>query len=111
MDFLCRRAEGRRVVVASDMYELGEFSAELHRKTGERAAELGVDLLIACGENIGNYREGYLLKGGTECIVFPDRDSLASELKKLLKTGDTVLFKASRGVKLEEVFNSLKENL
>lgn len=111
MDFLCRRAEGRKVVVASDMYELGEFSPQLHRKTGERAAELGVDLLIACGEYIDSYRDGYLSSGGAECVVFPDRDSMAAELKKLLKAGDTVLFKASRGVKLEEVFNSLKENL
>ena len=111
MDFLCRKAEGRKVVVASDMYELGEFSAQLHRKTGERAAELGVDLLIACGEYTDSYRDGYLSAGGNECVVFPDRDSMAEALKKLLKAGDTVLFKASRGVKLEEVFNSLKENL
>ncbi|MBO4359687.1 MAG: hypothetical protein J5822_02295, partial [Eubacteriaceae bacterium] len=99
------------VVVASDMYELGEFSSELHRKTGERAAQLGVDLLIACGQYIDSYREGYLAEGGCECIVYPDRDSMGAELKKHLKAGDTVLFKASRGVQLEEVFNSLKESL
>lgn len=111
IDFLCTKAKGRKVVVASDMYELGEYSSQIHFKTGENAAKLGVDLLIACGENAENYKTGYLSCGGKECIIYNSKEELTNNLKKHLRIGDTVLFKASRGVKLEEVFNRIKETI
>ena len=111
MDYLCRIAEGRRLVVAGDMFELGDFSEEIHRKTGENAADLGIDLLLACGSHAESYKKGYLSAGGKECITFADKHELEKALKNYLRIGDTVLFKASRGVKLEEVYNKLKENL
>lgn len=111
MDYMCRIAKGRKVVVAGDMFELGSFSAEIHRKTGENAADFGIDLLLACGNNAENYKKGYISCGGKECVTFADKQKLAAELKNYLRIGDTVLFKASRGVKLEEVYNKLKENL
>jgi len=111
MDYLVNRADGRKVVVAGDMYELGEFSGELHEKTGRKAAALGVDLFVTFGEFSGNYAEGYREGGGRECVIYSGKEELTEGLKNLLKTGDTVLFKASRGVKLEEVFLRLKEHL
>lgn len=111
MDFLCTKAKGRKVVVASDMYELGDYSAQIHCKTGENAATMGIDLFIVCGDNIENYKNGYLNAGGKECVSYSDKEELTDNLKKHLRIGDTVLFKASRGVKLEEVFNKIKETI
>ncbi len=111
IDYLCRIAKGRKVVVAGDMLELGSFSEEIHRQTGENIAKFGVELLLVCGENAESYKKGYLAFGGISCVTFNDKGELAKELKNYLRIGDTVLFKASRGVKLEEVYNKLKENL
>ena len=41
------------------------------------------------------------------CRHFESRDDLAAALKEIVSKGDAVLFKGSRGMKLEEVFNAL----
>ena len=42
-----------------------------------------------------------------EIKSFDDKTELAKALLETLKDGDAVLFKASRGMKLEDVINSL----
>lgn len=42
-----------------------------------------------------------------EIKSFDDKNELAKTLLETLKDGDAVLFKASRGMKLEDVINSL----
>ena len=42
-------AEGRKVAILGDMFELGENEAELHRQTGEYAKNAGIDLVICVG--------------------------------------------------------------
>ena len=45
--------------------------------------------------------------GLTAVFSFTDKAELTKALANELKLGDTVLFKASRGMKLEEIFEDL----
>ena len=41
----------RKIAVLGDMFELGDFSEELHKKVGKEVVKNKIDILIACGEN------------------------------------------------------------
>ncbi len=98
----------RRVCILGDMGELGETAAALHYKTGEHAAEKGIDLLIACGELSASTAEGAKNSGCKNVLHFKDKTELLAELPKLIKSGDAVLVKASHSRKFEEIVEALK---
>lgn len=105
--------KGRAVAVLADMLELGDASADAHREVGRAAAESGVDLLLCCGGDARYCCEGYnaVKCGGDygESCFFSDKKTLAATLTDLLREGDTVLFKASRGMKLEDTVQAVYE--
>jgi UDP-N-acetylmuramoyl-tripeptide--D-alanyl-D-alanine ligase len=93
----------RRIAVLGEMRELGEHSAELHRRAGRAAAGVGVDLLCAVH---GGARE--ILAGAIEAgmppertLFFEDPAAAGLALRSELREGDVVLVKGSRGVELE----------
>jgi UDP-N-acetylmuramoyl-tripeptide--D-alanyl-D-alanine ligase len=96
----------RKIAVLGDMLELGESSPELHSQVGAYVKEKQLDMLLTYGEQsvfTAKAADG----GKTVCKAFLSKDELASYLIKTLESGDVVLFKASRGMKLEEVINKL----
>lgn len=104
---------GRKIAVLGDMRELGAYSNEGHRMVGEYAADEGVDLLITFGADAAQIAEGAIQKGMPEGAVyrFADLDrpeDVGGFLAGLLQKNDTVLFKASRAVRLERVIEFLK---
>ena len=98
---------GRRIFVMSDMLELGEIALRSHREVGEKAAASGVDLLLAWGELSREAVLGAQAAGMAEARFFPEKEDLTRELAALVRAGDLVWFKASRGMKLEEVIQGL----
>ena len=103
IDDLAETAPGRRVAVLGDMLELGPSGPELHREIGAHASDRGVALLVAVGplaREIGGAFEG-------EVHAVDDASAAAALLPDLVKEGDTVLVKASRGVGLEPVVQAL----
>ena len=116
IDVLCECApkEGRCVAVLGDMLELGKESITFHRGVGGYLKRHGVDLLVAIGNDGAEIALGAVADGfpPTNVLIFIDRDDIDAIVKGLascLKAGDTVLFKASRGVRLERVVSALKE--
>lgn len=101
---------GKKYCVLADMLELGKMSKTLHRTVGEYAAESDADMLLCFGDDSKYYIDGAVKKGfdSGKCMHFDSREQLADYLKENLETGDTVLFKGSRGMKLEEVINALE---
>lgn len=98
------RTDGRKIAVLGDMLELGEMSEELHRKVGEMVVSANPDMLFCYGEqseHIANEAE----KSGIKTYHSNDKNKLAEAVSSYVQTGDTVLFKASRGMKLEEIIN------
>lgn len=100
---------GRKVALLGDMLELGDASAELHRKVGALAAELGIDLLVTVGSLGAEIGRGALDAGmPSEAVLqFATPLDAAEALRELLRPGDVVLVKASRGARLEQAVEVL----
>ncbi len=97
-----------KALVFGDMLELGEISADAHREIGTLAARCGIDRLYTYGDMAALAAETASANGIAFARSFNDKAELAAQLKKDICTGDAVLFKASRGMKLEEVINAFK---
>ncbi len=96
-------AGGRRVAVLGDMLELGPGTAEHHAEVGRAAARAGVDLLVT----VGPLAAGMVPAFGGEARRVGDGEAAARLLPELVRSGDTVLVKASRGVGLERVAQAM----
>ncbi|MBA2442985.1 MAG: UDP-N-acetylmuramoyl-tripeptide--D-alanyl-D-alanine ligase [Rubrobacter sp.] len=102
------QTSGRRMVaVLGGMFELGSAAREYHREVGRLAGELGVDLLVCVGDEARWYAEEF----GGEAIFYGDAASAGEDLGGLLKAGDYVVVKGSRGVGLDAVTGRLRESL
>ncbi len=102
---------GRRICVLADMLELGKNTRTYHRQVGEYTAAAKADALFCFGENSVCYIDGAVRKGMDReaCRHFDSREELAAALKTFVREGDAVLFKGSRGMKLEEVVEALEK--
>lgn len=100
---------GRLIGVLGEMLELGLQTAALHQRAGELAAENGIEELFVWGEHASDVSAGARNKGLKNIHVFDDRKSLAKELGSCAKAGDIVLVKGSRGSKMDEVVDYMKD--
>lgn len=113
IDTLCALSvDGKRVAVLGDMRELGEDSEEMHREIGRYLVSRGIDMLITVGKLGACIAESAIMSGMSPSCVFAqvdegEIDSVCSELKGILKSGDAVLFKASRAISLERVIDKV----
>ena len=97
---------GRKIAVLGDMLELGAAAEEAHRDIGKRVAELGFEALVTYGPQARWMHEEAEEAGCTAHHVETHAEA-ADVLKNLLADGDTVLFKGSRGMKMEEIIGLL----
>jgi UDP-N-acetylmuramyl pentapeptide synthase len=93
-----------KVAVLGDMLELGPTEDELHAGVGSLCKELGIDHVLGFGPRSRHLAEA---AGGEH---FDDIDPLVGHLRALLDRNDraAVLFKASRGLKLERSIEALR---
>ena len=96
-DLATQAPPGRRVAVLGDMLELGAGEAEAHREIGALRGGAGVDVLVAVGPLSAAMRRAF----GGESHVAADADEAAALAAELVRPGDVVLVKASRGIGLE----------
>ena len=107
LNTLCKIARMRKIAVLGDMLELGDYTETAHRMVGDYVAECEIDALFTLGES-SKFIADSAKNGGLKSVFsFTDKTELTENLKKYLQKGDTVLFKASRGMKLEEIFEEL----
>lgn len=102
------QGSGRRLALLGDMLELGERTVELHEGVGRLAAELGVDMLVAVG-SLGAHIAKAAKEAGLEKAFALSRDEAVELIKNELREGDTLLVKASRGMKLEQLIARITE--
>ena len=100
--------DGRHIVVAGEMLELGPDGEALHRESGQRMAARGVDVVVGVRGLAAGLVEG-AAAGGTKAIFVATPEEAGAWLKENLRPGDTVLLKASRGVRLERALAALTD--
>ncbi|MBQ3999415.1 MAG: UDP-N-acetylmuramoyl-tripeptide--D-alanyl-D-alanine ligase [Oscillospiraceae bacterium] len=95
--------DGHRIAVLGDMLELGAVSEDAHRRTGELAGELGIDAVLCYGEMSRLTAQEAKAAGCPTVRHFDDKKELAEFLLGISGAGDTILFKGSRGMALEDI--------
>lgn len=109
-----KAGKSRRVAVFGDMLELGENENELHKMVGIKVAKEKLDLLCCFGKRALNIAKGAIEGGMDEenILCFQDVENdegFAKAVEERLLPGDTVIFKASRGIEMERIVEKIKE--
>lgn len=96
---------GRRIAVLGDMAELGALTESSHREVGEKAAMLGIDILICVGEKSRDTARGAKDAGMPEEFVFnfPSPKEAGLFVQERMHAGDVVLIKGSQSSRMEKV--------
>lgn len=123
IDSLMAVKAGRHIAVLADMLELGDISRKCHEQVGDYAAERGVDYIVAVGQEAKYYVAAAQERAGRDAMsgkgfggedghrtsgsFFEDHAGALEFLRGYVREGDAVLFKGSRGMKLEELVTAL----
>ncbi|AKU91867.1 UDP-N-acetylmuramoyl-tripeptide--D-alanyl-D-alanine ligase [Vulgatibacter incomptus] len=101
--------EGRVVAVLGDLRELGSFEESGHREVGAAAAEAKVAGLVAFGPRSRTTAAEAAARGIPDAAILSTDDpaEALAWLRRSLREGDLVLFKASRGTRLERIADPL----
>lgn len=100
---LAEVTSGRRIAVLGDMLELGSAAEAAHRRVGCQAAEAGVAVVVALGELSRHLAAAAKQAGVPEVVWCADHTEAKRALMQLIQPGDTILFKGSRGMRMETV--------
>jgi len=103
IDVLCSTPAGRRVAVLGEMLELGPSTEPLHRDIGRYVAAQGIDVLVGI-RGAARFTVEEAVRAGLSdgaAYFFEDPAEAGDFLGGMLREGDAVLFKGSRGVKVE----------
>ena len=104
-------AKGRRVAVLGTMLELGERSGAIHREALVRALRAGIDRYVLTGafaRAAAQLADERAPLADDRVHLVHDVDELADRLPELVGPRDTILLKASRGVRLERAIPVLE---
>ncbi|WP_029522656.1 UDP-N-acetylmuramoyl-tripeptide--D-alanyl-D-alanine ligase [Persephonella sp. KM09-Lau-8] len=98
--------QGFKIVVLGDMLELGKESQKLHAEIGEYIVKKNINLAIFYGEKMRwTYEKA---KKYIPSFYFEDKTKIAEEILKHKDKSPVVLIKGSRGMKMEEVIEILR---
>lgn len=103
------RYEGRRIAVLGDMFELGEYEKELHQKVGKEVVKNKIDILICTGKNSKQIVETAEREGMDKQNIYymEDKQQILNLLNNMTTKNDTILLKASNGMKFYEIAEKL----
>lgn len=102
-------ANSRRILIVGDMLELGKQSESLHKQVGALAATSGIGKIYVTGkfaDAVASGAQNAHMNG--QHIFAGSKDRILDDLKHILKPGDWVLVKGSRGMTMEDIVNAIK---
>ncbi|MCX6177960.1 MAG: UDP-N-acetylmuramoyl-tripeptide--D-alanyl-D-alanine ligase [Chlorobiales bacterium] len=105
IDALCdMQCSGKRVAVLGDMLELGVAADVEHETIGRYIQQSSVDILFSYGD-----KARLICQEAPRCCRghFECSEKLLDALLEVVDEGDAVLFKGSRGMRLEQVVEAL----
>lgn len=112
LKYLSAFTNRRKIAVLGDMLELGDYSQTLHEQVGETIYLDKIDILISSGKEAK-----YIVKQAKESgmpkeniYYFETKQEILNQLKKMMKTGDIILFKASNGMRFFELAEEIQKS-
>ena len=105
IDYLNEFSGRHRVLVVGDMFELGQKAKELHYEVGQAVGESEIEKLIAVGQYAADLVRGSVDAGmkADNSQYFSSVDELLPHFQNQIQSGDLVLIKGSRGMKMERL--------
>jgi murE/murF fusion protein len=100
---------GRKIAVLGDMLELGPWALQAHEEIGRLAADCGLAYLVTVGQS-AEWIAGAAIGAGMDrsrVFAVANAAQAAATLRSVVGTGDFVLLKASRGMKLEKLLEEV----
>ncbi len=106
-------APGKKFLVMGDMLELGDETEPAHRQIGAEAAALSFDGFVCVGESARLAGESALASGmnAARVALFNEHQEAVDYLAERVGPGDCLLFKGSRGVRMEQVLEGLMKQI
>ncbi|MBR4241154.1 MAG: UDP-N-acetylmuramoyl-tripeptide--D-alanyl-D-alanine ligase [Eubacterium sp.] len=102
----------KTVALLGQMLELGEFSEKEHENLGKMCVKNNIDFAYFAGDDYEAFKRG--MPDNSKAFAKEDKARMIDDIKEFIKTlpkGSAVLVKGSRGMKMEEVFEALKNHL
>ena len=96
---------GKRIFVFGDMLELGDLSKEQHHKVGKKCFEAGLDAVLCFGKE--SMTNSDAINDIEIYEHFNTKEELLKFLKDIVSPKDKILFKGSRGMRMETIIEGL----
>ena len=99
----------RKIAVLGDMFELGKYSEEIHRKVGIEVFTHKIDMLVTVGNESKYIAEEvkYLGMPKENVTSFNTTEEATDYLNNILRKNDVVLLKAANGMHFAEIFKGI----
>lgn len=103
LDLLAMTQAKRRIAVLGEMLELGRWAEPLHRDIGRYVAECGISVLVGIRGSARHMVEAAMKAGlaADAAYFFDDPAEAGGFLRHYAREGDAILFKGSRGTRVE----------
>lgn len=109
MDTLSAMEGGRKIVIFSDILELGPLEEEGHTEVGRYAATKNIDVLIAIGQRAKHYIKGALaVCADMRLLHYDTKEAALEDILFMLQAGDVVLIKGSNATKISDLVETIQ---
>ena len=102
---LLETAVSRKVAILGDMFELGENEEKLHQDVGSFLSHTNINVVVCIGTLAKNIYD-QVADSDKQCYYFETKDAFEKELSKIILENDTVLIKASNGMKFSSLVDA-----
>lgn len=107
LEELCSKSRG--IAVLGDMLEMGDMTEELHYSVGSFIKDKKIDYLITIGKASKSIMEAVAGSSNKKIILqhFENNKDALNYIFSIIRQGDYILIKGSRGMKMEEIANDI----
>lgn len=110
--FASMQVEGRRFMICADMLELGAKATDMHKQLGREIADAEIDALITIGVRARFAGETFRQESGDgRAFHFGTAAEAGQAAAGMLRPGDALLVKGSRGMRLEDAVKQVRAAL
>lgn len=103
------KCKNKKHIVLADMLEMGKAGMREHKAVGRLIKEMKFDNLYTYGkDSYYTFLSAGKIKNN---FYFDKQEDMSSFLKSVVKEGDLVYVKGSRGMKMENIVNNLLNNI